>query len=314
MAEGNGLPWRGPGEGRPDDIPLPPGKMPARRHGRWRKYWRYMAVFGDEAMICAARVRVGLMGQTFWAVCERETGKLWESTRILLPGARGETWTENIGGEEDVVPELGDQGIISYVSDEGSLGRVDTHLRDVGDIRAFLTFDGGGKWVESVCPADGEYVWTRKRCDVPVEVDIRIGDRRWRFEGRGVEDESDGYHPHHTVWDWSSGIGRTTDGRSVGWSLVSGINDPPEHSERAIWVDGEPSEPGPVTFDGLEAIEFGDGARLNFKAEAERRKEQSLLLAKYTYRQPFGAFTGTLPGSLELEQAAGVMEHHEATW
>ena len=41
-----------------------------------------------------------------------------------------------------------------------------------------------------------------------------------------------------------------TDGRSVGWNLVAGINDPPERSERAIWIDGEPFEPGPVEFDG----------------------------------------------------------------
>src|SRR5215207_7725004 len=77
---------------------------------------------------------------------------------------------------------------------------------------------------------------------------------------RAVEDESEGYHRSHTVWSWSAGIGTTADGRSVGWNLVSGINDPPERSERAVWIDGEPTEPGPVEFEGLDAITFDDGA------------------------------------------------------
>jgi hypothetical protein len=115
------------------------------------------------------------------------------------------------------------------------------------------------------------------------------------------------------VWSWSAGVGRARDGRSVGWNLVSGINDPPERSERAIWVDGEPSEPGPVSFDGLDAITFDDGSRLGFAAECERSREESLPGVRYTYRQPLGAFSGSLP-DLELERGLGVMEHHDAVW
>ena len=85
-------------------------------------------------------------------------------------------------------------------------------------------------------------------------MDVRLGERRIRCTARGVEDESAGYHPRHTVWSWSAGVGTLTDGREVGWNLVEGVNDPPERSERAIWVDGEPFEPGPSTFGGLETI------------------------------------------------------------
>jgi hypothetical protein len=297
------LPWRGPGPDRPD-LPLPPDKLPMRRGGRMRKQWRYAAAFSDELLICAARVRVGPLGQTFWAICDRSTGEMWERTKLRFPGGRGSVWTEVEGRE----------GIWDHAPDAGSTVRLDTQEPGAGEVRAFLHF-GGGQWAESVCPtSEGQYVWTRKRADVPVECDVRVGDRRWRVKARGVEDESEGYHPRHTVWSWSSGVGHTTDGRSVGWNLVSGINDPPERSERAIWVDGEPFEPGPVSFDGLDGIAFDDGSRLGFTAECERRAEQNLLLVRYTYRQPFGTFTGALPRGLELERGLGVMEHHDATW
>jgi hypothetical protein len=109
-------------------------------------------------------------------------------------------------------------------------------------------------------------------------------------------------------------VGRTSDGRALGWNLVSGINDPDHRSERAIWVAGAPSEPGRVSFEGLEAIVFDDGARLEFAGECERSKEENRVIARYSYRQPLGAFSGTLAGGLELDHGLGVMEHHDARW
>ena len=139
---------------------------------------------------------------------------------------------------------------------------------------------------------------------------MRIGERR-SAGGAGIEDESCGYHPA-TVWDWSAGVGELSDGRSVGWNLVSGINDPPERSERAIWVDGTASEPGPCASRASRRSTSTTG-RLEFSARCERRKEERRP-SSYTYRQPFGSFSGTLPGGLELERGLGVMEHHDAHW
>ena len=301
-----GLPWRGPGPERPD-LPLPPTKLPLRRGGRWRKRWRYLGVFADELLLCAARVGVGPLGQTFWAVWDRDSGRMVERTRMLGPIARGEVWTEVASGE--------DTGRLEWAPGSGpALVRIEAGERqDEQPVRAFLRV-GAAEWVESVCPTgegDG-YVWTRKRV-VPVECDVRIGERRIRLEANGIEDESCGYHPRHTVWDWSAGVGRLSDGRAAAWNLVSGINDPPERSERAIWIDGTASEPAPARFEGLDAIEL-EGGRLELSARCERRKEERRAFVSYSYRQPFGSFTGTLPGGLELAEGFGVIEHHDAHW
>ena len=263
--------------------------MPIRDNGAFRKRWRYVAAFAEPFFVCAARVDVGPLGQTFWAIVDREAGEIHERTRMRFPGARGEVFREEREGK--------------------SFDRVQS-----GEARLDLSF-GEGRWAESICPTgEGSYVWTRKRCDTPVECDVRVAGKRWQLEARGVEDESAGYHPRHTVWSWSAGVGRTRDGRSVGWNLVSGVNDPPSSSERAIWLDGEPFEPGPVSFDGLEAIDFEDGARVSFAAEQERHRRERRLFVRYEYRQPFGTFSGTLPGGIELESGLGVMEHHDAHW
>jgi hypothetical protein len=276
--------------------------MPLRFAGGWRKRWRYVSAFGDELMLCAASVQVGPGSQTFWAILDRESGEMYERTRMRLPIARGEVWNEDADGRPLEIGFDRDRAVTRIES---------------GEVRAKLVIDGGD-WQEVVCPApDGRaerFVWTRKRVS-PVQVDVTLpGGRRIKTAMRGVEDESAGYHPRHTEWSWSAGVGVAAAGRAVGWNLVEGVNDPEAASERTIWVEGEtPREPGPVIFDGLEAVSFASGERLTFSAEAERAREENRLVVRYSYRQPFGTFAGSLDG-IELASGLGVMERHDAVW
>jgi uncharacterized protein DUF2804 len=296
------LPWRGPHGERPA-LPLPPEDMPLRFAGGWRKRWRYVSAFGDELMLCAASVQVGPASQTFWAVLDRESGEIHERTRMRLPIARGEVWNQDSDGRP---LEIG-------MDERGAVGQFES-----GEIRGKLKI-GPGEWQEAICPApDGDalrYVWTRKRV-APIEVDVHIGERRIKATMRGIEDESAGYHPRHTAWSWSAGIGTAADGRAVGWNLVAGVNDPERGSERAIWIEGEDGtrEPAPVSFDeDLGGIAFAGGERLDFTAEAERSRSENKVIVRYSYRQPFGTFAGSLDG-IELASGLGVMESHDAIW
>jgi hypothetical protein len=118
-----------------------------------------------------------------------------------------------------------------------------------------------------------------------------------------------------TEWEWSAGVGELIDGRSVGWNLVRGVHDAPTASERTIWVDGAPVEAPPATFaDDLSVVTFPNGEGLSFKGEATRRRNDDLKLFRSDYVQPFGTFSGTLPGGLQLASGRGVMEHHAALW
>ncbi|MDQ2700411.1 MAG: DUF2804 domain-containing protein [Actinomycetota bacterium] len=261
--------------------------MPMVRHGVMRKRWRYIGYYGDEIMLCAAQVMIGPFRNFFWSIWDRETGEVFEHTQIR-PGR----------------PEVAMEGNYAELRADG--------------LRASLVL-GPADPIEVVCPSGKGWGWTRKRAGVPmagrVEVKGPDGPRVWQIDGLGVDDESAGYQARHTSWSWSAGIGVATDGRNVGWNLVAGINDPVTGSERAIWIDGIPSEPEPVVFRGLDAVSFGDGGLLDFDfsggAERERHDNFGLIRSDYVHR--FGTFSGQLDG-IELESGAGVMEEHQAVW
>lgn len=274
------LPWRGPGGDRPD-LSLPPARMPMRSKGQTRKRWRYVGFYGPELMLCAARAQVGPLGQCFWALWDREGNRSYANTR-LRPGS-------------------------AEVRMEGP--RIEIAAREV---RASLLL-GDSDPIEAICPSGSGWGWTRKRSGVPIRGTIETGDRRWEVDGHGVDDQSAGYQKRRTSWHWSAGIGRATDGRPVAWNLVEGVNDPAVNSERAIWTDGEPAEPAPVSFDGLTAVEFADGARLGFTSGSERVRNDNLLVFRSSYRHRFGDFHGSL-GGIELAEGFGVMEQHDAVW
>jgi hypothetical protein len=255
--------------------------MRAARRGRPLKRWRYLGAYAPELMACVAEVAIGPIRQSFWAIAE--------------PGRPIVTRTT-----------LGSGG----VRIEGSRGRVED-----GDVRMDLHFDEDGG-VESLHPSGRSgFVWTRKQAGIPVRGTVEAGGRRTDLSCLGVIDDTAGYHERRTSWLWSAGVGRTTEGERVGWNLVTGVNDPPKGSERAIWIGGEEFEPGPVRIaEDLSRVSFEEGGELRFSEWSERTERTNLLVIRSSYRQPFGTFEGELPDGSVLSDGYGVMEWHEVRW
>jgi hypothetical protein len=250
--------------------------MPARHGMRPLKAWRYIGVYGPELMMCMAAVRVGPARQAFWAVWDRGERRLYErSVR-----GRGPLWLRAGGAS------LREGGLQVELSLEEQAG------------------------IETVSPAGDAYAWTRKQGGIRARGMASIDGRMLPIDARAVIDDTAAYYPRHASWRWSAGVGTADDGRPVAWNLVSGVNDPPASSERTVWVDGEPMEPGPCSF----AADLSGVDDLRFEAEAERRHRQNLIIVRSRYRQPFGTFSGTLPGAVALSQAYGVMEEHDVHW
>lgn len=263
-------------------LPLPPARMPPMRGGRPLKRWRYVGAFCEEAMVCAAIVRIGPARQVFWAVWDRDGRRLYERTRVV-----------------------GRSGV--------RLAPRHLAIRD-GDVRVELELEED-EGVETVCPHGRGYVWTRKQGGIGATGTLALeGAPERELHARAVIDDTAGYHARTTEWWWAAGVGARVDGQPVAWNLVAGVNDPAQHSERTVWVAGRPAEVERVTFSPqLDTIESGRGA-LSFTAEAERRRRERLLLISSDYRQPFGTFTGVLPDGTALAHGLGVTEHHLARW
>jgi hypothetical protein len=261
--------------------------MPLMMAGRPRKVWRWQGAFGDQMIVFAAVVRIGPIPARFWGILDRLSGRLVERSSKGSPFRR---------------PEVEFRGDDLIIGSDLACANL-----EFGDAIPIEVFTPAG-------PGPSAYTWTRKRCGMEVSGEVAVGEPTRSFEGRGVIDESAGYHDRRTSWRWSAGVGESVDGREVAWNLVEGINSSPTHSERTVWLDGLPREVGPVGFEGLETVVGDDGERLAFVAEAQRsRKESVPPLVSSEYRAPLGTFSGTV-GGIELRSGIGVMESHEAVW
>jgi uncharacterized protein DUF2804 len=259
------------------------------RGGRALKRWRYVGVFCEEMMACVARVQIGPARQSFWAVYLRADGSVRQRTRMLRSGAAVELTRGGL--------RVHDAGV-----------RLELALREGAPIHAHSLHEGGD-------------VWTRKQAGVAARGSLALdGSAPTQIEALAVIDDTAGYHAHRTEWWWSAGAGTGADGTALAWNLVSGVNDDPRGSERAVWVAGVPRECAPVRFSSdLAEIEGERGACLRFDAEAERSRTENLLILRSEYRAPFGSFHGSLPGGhgaepITIARGLGVVEHHRARW
>jgi len=255
--------------------------MPLLRGGRPLKRWRWVGAFAEDLLLCAAAARVGPVPVWWWAVWDRGSRTLAEHTVRRAGPVR-------LDGPRITIAD----------------GPVQADL---------LVHELPG--VETVSPHGAQYAWTRKQGGVRITGALTLGERRFELDAPGIVDDSAGYHARHTAWWWSAGVAATQDGAPVAWNLVTGLHDDPDASERTVWVAGEPAHVAPATFaPDLSAVTLATGERLAFAPEAERRRREDLLLVASDYVQPFGAFTGTLPGAGAIVGGRGVMERHVARW
>lgn len=287
-------------------LPLPPAGVPAigpgaprvplLRAARPLKRWRYVAAFGPELMLCAGDARIGPLRQRWWALAEPGTPVV--ERRSPISSGLSLTRTSDRAGSSDAGTTV----------IRGRSRRASFAL-EVDERHASGT-------VEVVSPAGRDaWIWTRKRAGLPASATVELRGRRRELELEAVVDDSAGYHERHTVWSWSTGVGRAESGERVAWNLVSGIHDSGSASERAVWVEGAPTETGPALFaDDLARVETSDGGALDFTPWSTRVHDLNLLLVRSAYRQPFGTFSGVLPGGLRLAEGYGVMEHHDVRW
>lgn len=156
--------YRGTGIDRPTEVPLPPDRLPLFRGLRLRKRWRYVGIWSETVLVCAARVTVGPVPQEFWGVWDRTPGRLHAHIRLRR-------------GRVDMTPG----GVV---------------VRD-GTTRIEVTLaEGPGAAFEVVTPIGRGYTWTRKQA-VRAQGRLTVAGEQIGVDAVASIDDNDGYHPAH---------------------------------------------------------------------------------------------------------------------
>ena len=101
--------------------------MPLLVRGQLRKRWRYVGVFADELMLCAARAEIGPFRQSFWVLWDRDRRRRYDGTSV-----RPRSREVRMDGERIEI--------------------------EAGDLRASLVL-GEAKAIEARCPSGRASAW-----------------------------------------------------------------------------------------------------------------------------------------------------------
>ena len=130
--------------------------------GRPLKRWRYVGLFSEQLMACAALVQVGPARQSFWALYERDEGRLRQRTR-LLPRRAALRLSPGLPGPS--VPGSRLQPGRVLLRDSGV--ELDLRLEEEPGIQALCTHGSG-------------LVWTRKQAGVAARGTLALDGGRVR--------------------------------------------------------------------------------------------------------------------------------------
>jgi hypothetical protein len=255
--------------------------MPLFRAGQLRKRWHYVSFWSRELSFCAARASVGPLQQEYWGIWDRETNQFRQGShrftrRVRLEPNRVQVWD--------------------------------------GDAEIAVTFEPCVSF-EVYRPANEAYIWSHKDYCRQARGSVRYDGTKRSVRGVIFVDINAGYHERHTQWRWAAAAGLDQHKRLIAFNAITGLFDTPDQSERTIWIEGDAHQVGPNTFaDDLSTVSFAEGGTLQFQPEALIETHENFLVVRSDYFHWFGTYSGTLPGGIELREAFGVRELHDALW
>ena len=246
-------------------------------------------------MACAAIVQIGPARQSFWALYCARRSELRERTR-LLP-RRGAVELTAARRHRGFPPRPGACACATAAS------RSICSWRNRRASRRSARTAAAGVDAQAGRRRGARHARARRRA-AAADRGAR-GDRRHRRLPRA---------PHRVVVDRRRRRGART-ASPLAWNLVSGVNDPPSGSERAVWVAGRRARPRRSASRRTSRASAARTARsCTSTPRPSAAASDNLLLVRSDYRAPFGSFSGTLPGGIALAHGLGVVEHHRARW
>ena len=287
------------------------------------KRWVYAAIATEEVLCGLAVVDLGYALNGFaFAYHLQERRMLADETAMALPGMGG-------------VRRDDDHLMRARLRLPGAWMRVDSpHGRDVTEVdlrlgaitlRARMDGIASPPPLTAVAPILGGAVnVTEKRALLALTGEAVVAGKRYELSGGvGGYDYTHGILARRTQWRWAFLLGKTADGTRLAIYLVEGFVGEPECA--AWWGDDlYPLAEGRFTFSRQHPLEpwsiaTADGSvNLGFTPGAMHAEEKNLGLVRSSFVQPVGTFTGTITipgrGTMDIRDAAGVVEDQDVTW
>jgi hypothetical protein len=161
-----------------------------------------------------------------------------------------------------------------------------------------------------------------------VEGRVMLGDKEIKLDPAkdiGLMDVQKTFYPYRTFWNWATFGGHDASGRLIAMNACENfITCDDEYNENCTWVDGRITPLGAARFEFNKADLMkpwrvktsGDGLDLTFKPEGERVGKVNLGVVMSDFHQPFGPFSGEMPGpggsKVEVKDMFGLCEWHLA--
>jgi hypothetical protein len=302
--------------------PLPrvvvPGLGLRARFAR-RKKWLYVAIAAEDVWISLAVVRTGYAATAFAFAYD-----LVSKTMLVDRTVLGPTPVSRVADgphDEGAVARFA-MGKTSFVFARGG-SRLDVRVK-IGtlDVEAALDDASAPPSISAIARlGDGLLNGTEKRALTKVTGTARI-------EGRTVDlsralggwDYTHGLLPRHTKWNWAFGLGKTNDGRPIGFNVVQGFVG---EAECAAFVDGDvhPIAEPKFGFDaGRPELPWtlrGDGIDLTFETGAVHTQHTNLGVIRSRFVQPVGTFSGSIRVAgkdVYVRNLPGVVEDQDVLW
>jgi len=167
---------------------------------------------------------------------------------------------------------------------------------------------------------EGRAAYTHKAAALPAAGELHLGGEPIRLDDAlAVLDWTRSLADRHTRWRWASFAGRSSGGERLGLNLSTDVYG---DDENAAFVDGRAMPLGGVCFElpaeparapwRIRSRE-GDEVDLTFEPDGARSQNVDVRIVRSRFIQPYGRFRGRVAG-MEVEDAYGVVEDHDALW
>jgi hypothetical protein len=288
------------------------------------KRWQYAIVATEEVLVAWAVVDLNYASNAFvFAVDLRESTRIFDRGFLGLPALSARVGDRPADGARSRFRSGSSQLAFDWTGARGTL----TARTDGLHLDARLDF-GPVTPLTVIAPVpDGVVNFTQKVALIRTSGSLSVGDRRYDLTGgfAGL-DYTHGLLARRTDWRWAFGIGRSEDGRPVGFNRVEGFNaasDADASGENAVWTDDGVFCTPPCEFQWNAAQTLdpwslrGDGTDLAFAAAGEHREERHLGVIDSRFIQVAGRFSGELAAAgrtIAVHGLPGVTEDQRVRW